>query len=429
MTVKIDFSKNVAKMKPMHGVGQPPFSGVDFSKFHYLTEAGMPFSRLHDVGGLYGNNRFVDIPNIFRDFSKNPYDPDSYDFAFTDLIVTALVKAEVEPFFRLGVTIENNSYIKAYRIFPPDDYNKWAIICEHVIRHYTEGWANGFHYNIRYWEIWNEPDNGPDYNSNEMWKGSCEDFCRLYDVASKHLKNCFPHLKIGGYASCGFYAITTKNTPTPREQYFLDFFHKFISYIKKHGSPLDFFSWHSYASVSDTMKFADYARQYLDDNGYTETETSCNEWNPEVHLRGTAQHASIIAAMLISMQNHPIDTAMFYDARFGISVYGSLFNPLTGTPFLAYYDFLVFDELYKRGSQVESCTDNENIYALAAENDGDGYVMIANTSENETELNLEMNGKATECYVIDNDHMMSKCELPEKIGGYTVLAIRVECEK
>ena len=27
-----------------------------------------------------------------------------------------------------------------------------------VIKHYNSGWANGYHYNIKYWEIWNEPD-------------------------------------------------------------------------------------------------------------------------------------------------------------------------------------------------------------------------------------------------------------------------------
>lgn len=155
----VDFDKTVGKIKPMHGVGQPPFSGIDFSMCDYLKKANIPYSRLHDVGGAYDGNMFVDIPNIFRDFSADPTDPTSYDFAFTDLLITALVERGIEPFFRLGVTIENYCEIKAYRIAPPTDYNKWAEICEGIIRHYTEGWANGFNYKITYWEIWNEPDN------------------------------------------------------------------------------------------------------------------------------------------------------------------------------------------------------------------------------------------------------------------------------
>ena len=38
---------------------------------------------------------------------------------------------------------------------------------------------------------------------NEMWHGTFEEYCRLYDVASRHMKAKFPHLKIGGFASCG----------------------------------------------------------------------------------------------------------------------------------------------------------------------------------------------------------------------------------
>ena len=52
--VKIDFTKNVGEIKPLHGVGQPPMAGRNFSRFHYLTEANIPYSRLHDVGGAFG---------------------------------------------------------------------------------------------------------------------------------------------------------------------------------------------------------------------------------------------------------------------------------------------------------------------------------------------------------------------------------------
>ncbi len=27
---------------------------------------------------------------------------------------------------------------------PPKDFKKWAVICEHIIRHYDENWANGY---------------------------------------------------------------------------------------------------------------------------------------------------------------------------------------------------------------------------------------------------------------------------------------------
>ena len=141
--IKVDPGKETGVVKPVNGVGQPPMIGFrQFPMFKYLKDAGIPFSRLHDVGGMFGRNVFVDIPNLFRDFDADEDDPKNYDFAFTDNLIRSLVENDVEPFFRLGVTIENYAAtVKRYRIDPPKDFAKWARICEHVIRHYTEGWV------------------------------------------------------------------------------------------------------------------------------------------------------------------------------------------------------------------------------------------------------------------------------------------------
>ncbi|MBQ0101978.1 MAG: hypothetical protein KBT31_04195 [Firmicutes bacterium] len=381
---EIKLGKKLGNIKPMHGVGQPPFVGINFSYVKYLKDAGIPFSRLHDVGGWYGANMYVDIPNLFRDFSADPSDPESYDFAFTDILMKALDDNGVEPFFRLGVTIENNVEIRQYRLDPPADPLKWAKICEGVIRHYTQGWANGFFYKIRYWEIWNEPDNAPDMMKNPMWRGTPEQYYELYDVSARYLKEKFPELKIGGYASCGFYSIiesADRSEETKRRfDYFLDFFNGFLDYIKKTGAPLDFFSWHSYDNIDNTKAYAGYCRRRLDEAGYTETETFCNEWNHnEAAWRGTVSHAAYIEGMMLAMQDCPLDGAMFYDARIGTSIYGSLFSPLTFKPFPAYYAFTFYNELYKRGTQVEITSPvQDGVYAVAAEDEDSVAVVLSN---------------------------------------------------
>ena len=169
MNISFNFTEKHGRIKPMHAVGQPPRLGISDEFMHYLTEAHIPYSRLHDMGGLYGGYLYVDIPNIFRDFSADENDPASYDFPFTDLLIKQMMAAGAEPIYRLGVTIENYQKIRAYRIDPPSDYDKWARICEHIVRHYNEGWADGFEYGIKYWEIWNEPDgNEPSTHENEM---------------------------------------------------------------------------------------------------------------------------------------------------------------------------------------------------------------------------------------------------------------------
>ena len=98
MIVKVDFDTEKGKIRKLHGVGQPPFIGADYSMMDYLSEAGIPFSRLHDVGGVFGGGRFVDIPNIFRNFDAEETDTQSYDFIFNDHLRKALTEAGVEPY-------------------------------------------------------------------------------------------------------------------------------------------------------------------------------------------------------------------------------------------------------------------------------------------------------------------------------------------
>ena len=97
MKLHFDFTKTTGKIKPMHAVGQPPADicddGIEHSMFHYLTEANIPYCRMHDTCGNYGANVFVDVPNLFRDFDADENDPASYDFAFTDALFEKMVEA------------------------------------------------------------------------------------------------------------------------------------------------------------------------------------------------------------------------------------------------------------------------------------------------------------------------------------------------
>ena len=430
MKIQINSDKIIGTIKPMHGVGQPPFTNPRFKMFHYLTEAGIPYSRLHDVGGAYGNMRYVDVPNIFRDFDADPSDPASYDFTFTDLLITALIKSGVEPFYRLGVTIEVDSSIKAYRIFPPSDYKKWAVICEHIIRHYTEGWADGFNYDMKYWEIWNEPDNDEEILDNHLWRGTKEEFYEFYGVASKHLKSCFPHLKIGGYGSCGFYFITDSFVESANSSrrlgYFKVFLDGFIDYVKENGCPFDFFSWHSYDNIENTLVYAHYARERLDEAGFTDTETICNEWNCFAKYRGTARHAALVAGVMLGFQNTPLDSAMFYDARFGISIYGSLFNPLTAKPFPAYYAFTSYNELYKLKNQIEVTLDKKLLYAVGAKCENRVAVVISNPTDEDEEIFLDTQGKLTKCIITTEGKTNEQTPIPSVLPKESVLLIHIE---
>ena len=427
--VKASFESALKPMKPMHGVGQPPIAGTDFSRFRYLKDAGIPFSRLHDVAGYFGEYRFVDVPNLFRDFDADENDPENYDFVFTDMLISALMESGVEPFFRLGVTIENFHAIKYYRLAPPKDFGKWARICEHVIRHYTEGWANGFHYPIRYWEIWNEPD---DYyaEENAMWKGTKEQFYEFYTVAARHLKACFPLLKIGGYGACGFYRISGEKSQSKLEiekkDYFLNFFHEILSRIKETGSTLDFFSFHSYDYPENIAEQAAYARRALDEAGFADTELFLTEWNCYSPARGTLRHASLTAHALVCFQNSPLDGAMFYDARFGIGQYAGMFNPETGKPYPAYYAFTAFNRLYKLHKQAEASCDDERICVLAAADGDRGALMLVNTTPDPLPFTLSLDREISHVLVTGDGLRDTEMPLPEEIEGYGIITVLCE---
>jgi len=424
--------ERIAAIKPVHGVGQPPFQGLKFPMFHYLTEASIPYSRLHDVGN-YMSGRLVDIHCIFRNFDADPTDPASYDFAFTDRLITALMEAGVEPVFRLGETIENYADVKCYHVHPPKDFLQWARICEGIIRHYTEGWADGFHYDIRYWEIWNEPEGSGDAADPACgtWTGTTEQFFAFYTVAAKHLKKCFPNRMIGGYAGCGFRGLGLPETASEELrrtwQFKQDYFHRFLAWIKRENAPLDFYSWHTYdKSIENNRKQLRYARVHLDEAGFTETETTCNEWNCGHDERATAHHAAFCAGMLSMFQDEPIENAMFYDARLGPSIYGGLFNPLTHGPLPSYYAFFAWGDLYRRGSQIRLTSDDARLYATAAEDESGTAVLLANPSETSVPLTLTGLGKIKECRIIDENRMWEECELPAALDANTTLYVLAE---
>ena len=66
------------------------------------------------MGGAFGAGKFVDVPNVFRDFDADENDPENYDFTFTDILIEELIKAGIKPYYRLGTTIENQALVKAY---------------------------------------------------------------------------------------------------------------------------------------------------------------------------------------------------------------------------------------------------------------------------------------------------------------------------
>lgn len=377
--VRIDFGKELGGIKPMNAVNNGPVepeSEQTRSNFESFKAAHIPFVRNHDASfcACYGGEHSVDVHAIFPDFSKDPYDPASYDFALTDDYTRTILAAGSEVFYRLGSKIEHAR--KKYGTVMPTDFNKWAVICEHIIRHYNEGWADGFFWNIRYWEIWNEPDGVAANGDQPNWTGTKRDFFNLYKIAARHLKNCFPSLMIGGPA------ISWLHNDNGR---WVD---DFLASLTEDGerTPCDFIGWHVYTDDPHFIaEQAEEARMKLDRAGYTQTESYLDEYNylenwtdrfvssikAIIGLRGAAFTA---AAMAVG-QYSPVDMLMYYDARV-ISAFNGIFDFYTLEPLAGYWPFVMFSRLYALGTCVKALSDDEDVYAVAAKGNNGRAVMI-----------------------------------------------------
>ena len=432
--VKVDFNRVTGPIHAVHATGQGPLLNYDnFAMFRYLKEAGIPYARLHDVAGPFGKNLFVDIPNLFRDFDADENDPKNYDFAFTDLYLRRLVENGVEPYYRLGVTIENAALrVKAERLAPPKDFAKWARICEHVIRHYTEGWADGYRWKITYWEVWNEAD---DYDPrNCMWSGTWEQFCELYDVTAKHLKKCFPHLKIGGYGKCSAHNVTyllkgnreyeprnagseweSHNDIVPEsEQIIHDRFVVFCKYVKEHKTPLDFFSFHGYIRPDLVIPHTDYHRKHLKEAGYGDVELHLGEWlcgtGGRIHgFQRDPKFAALHGAMLVAMQAAGLTIGQIYDAKCALSAYSPLFDPLTNRPGKDYQGFKLFNTLYRLGGEAAVVLPGkvgaDGLWVTAATGRDGAAVYAVNSSDKAIRPDFDFGGRAVSaCRRVDARH-------------------------
>ncbi len=416
--VKVFENQVMGRVKPMHAVNNGPIykfaADQRITNIDAFREAGIPYARNHDAAfcNSYGGEHIVDVAMIFPDFNKDPYDENNYDFACTDEYLKVIDFAGVKTFYRLGNKIEH--WVKKYGTLPPKDFKKWAVICEHIIKHYNYGWANGFHYDIEYWEIWNEPDLDSDDSLNKRtWGGTKTQFFELYDIAATHLKKCFPHLKIGGPALAWNY----------------DWAEDFLKQLK---APLDFFSWHVYAHDPEWIKnrINNY-RELLDKYGFKKTESILNEWN---YVRGWENDdwiyslkmikglkgASFTAAIMCIGQNTPLDMLMYYDAR------PSAMNGLFCTDWVCeklkgYFPFKMFNELYKKGTAL-LVEDSDNIYVSAAKDNGSKTsIMLTYFDDDEKEAFEEVeiqlcdneNLRTAEIYLLDeaNDMELVKTEV------------------
>jgi hypothetical protein len=422
--VTIDFNKVLGNFKPLNGVNGGPFRYGSYQTpiEGYHAAAGFSYTRLHDCNWPHPD--VVDINTIFPIFDSDPDDPKNYYFEKTDDYIAAIIKNKSEIIYRLGVSIEHFTH---YYIHPPKDYDKWARICLHIIRHYNEGWDNGFHYNIKYWEVWNEPE------GKAMWSGTSTQYFNLYETTSKAIKAYNPELKVGGPAATGIKSSLVK---------------PFLAYCRDRSLPLDFFSWHIYTDKPENIaRDARTARELLDEYGYKNTENFVDEWhyivswptrsNDKITVREAfaktdgPEGAVFAASVLMLLQDTPIDVAAFYSADYSP---WSMFDPF-GIPSKVYYAFKAFNQLTQASKRVacEKYTQDSTITIAAAlaEDRKTASCLISNSSPDPVSYHIGLqqlpgSGKVhAEVYQVDEFSNLELKEQKELNAGDSILQIEL----
>jgi hypothetical protein len=371
---------------------------------------------------------------VFPRFEADPDQPDSYDFFQSDWYLKSIESLGIEMIYCLGPTAEYPK-LPPRHFDPPKDFEKWAKVCVNMIKHYNGGWANGHHYNIKYWEIWNEPNAG-------FWAGPKEQYSRLYEITAKAIKAYDPTLKVGGPA------LSPGGLP---------FLEKFLEYCQNHKVPLDFLSWHMYtAQTSDIIPGAAKIRELLDKYGYPNAESVLDEWSyfrdewweplgaqwngvsdPRL-MNSVAQEvqgvagAAFDASVLMLLQDTTVNIANFYHGA-TIVMWG-LFNE-HGVPKKTYYTFEAFKSLLDTPERVVTGgSDQSSLTAIAglSHDKTQATLLISNYGTQFGHYNIRLNslpwkdGVVYEKYILDRSHDLDLVKTETLVGTSAILPEDVE---
>jgi xylan 1,4-beta-xylosidase len=219
------------------------------AKFSALGDQPV-YVRVHHLfctGNCHGMYKWGSTNVYLEDEQGKPV----YDWTFIDLIFDTLLRHGCKPFVELGFMpldlVDPTYYTSAgdwslseYRRLgwssPPKDYGKWYELVFASVRHCIERFGEE-EVLTWYWEVWNEPN-------IFYWRGSLEEYERLYDMTAAAVKAAHPAARVGGPS--------TTNPDWSEGQnaaWFLDQFCAHTSsgtnyYTGQTGSPLDFITFH-----------------------------------------------------------------------------------------------------------------------------------------------------------------------------------------
>jgi xylan 1,4-beta-xylosidase len=184
--------------------------------------------------------------------STNVYTEDAsgkpiYDWTIVDRIFDTYHELGMKPLVELGfmpqaLSVKPEPYrhnfpdgsIYTGWAYPPKSDQKWADLVFHFVGHLRERYGDA-ETRTWLWEVWNEPDIG-------YWKGTKDEFFKLYDYAVDAVLRALPGAQVGG-----------PDTTGPLGDSSAEFLRLFLEHCAhqrnyatgKTGAPVDFVSFHA----------------------------------------------------------------------------------------------------------------------------------------------------------------------------------------
>ncbi len=260
VTIQVDAGSKTEPLKPIWS-----YFGYDEPNYTYMKDGKKLLSELAALSPVpvyvRAHSLLVtgDGKAALKWGSTNAYTEDAngkpiYDWTIVDKIFDTYIERKMKPLAQIGFMPEamstnpqpykrnwgvGNNYGDIFTgwAYPPKDYNKWAELVFQWVKHCVDRYGKA-EVETWKWEVWNEPNIG-------YWKGTPEEFHKLYDYAADAVKRALPTAKVGGPDSTG--------PASERAATFLRGFLEHVLHGKNYatgkiGSPLDHILFHAKGS-------------------------------------------------------------------------------------------------------------------------------------------------------------------------------------
>ncbi|WP_018618400.1 GH39 family glycosyl hydrolase [Spirosoma luteum] len=257
VTIEVDLNQDKGPLDPIWA-----WFGYDEPNYTYMKDGKKLLTEISQLSRIPVNVRAHSLlvtgdgTAALKWGSTNAYTEDKqgnpvYDWTIVDKIFDTYIERGMRPIAQIGFMPEalstnpqpyrhhwkpGDNYNDIYLgwAYPPKDYTKWGELVFQWVKHSVARYGRK-EVESWYWELWNEPN-------ISYWKGTTDEYIKLYDYTADAVKRALPTAKMGGPEVTG-----------PNWDVSAKFFRAFMDHVVsgknyvtgKTGSPIDFITFHA----------------------------------------------------------------------------------------------------------------------------------------------------------------------------------------